>query len=394
MTTIKTDRGTFFDWRDAWREMGRSESEIAAEAAVRAERCGVYLPVRERGGVCGAVRRERWRTWGRCDELTVKMKQRLAIISGYFLRAIKNELRLPSWGRGGREEMTLRRLYDLATMRRDGSPCGLFEAPSVSSRRRDFYRVIEWVRNTLRGWARRGEWDAERCACAERWLSMAPDAPLVSVCGASYSHSYSQAGNSVSSAWQKVFTDTHARESFYESKKHFNDTEERSTPCAQGGQAALTPLVGACAFTVCEMDSEFFAVKGLRRNGSEGAEASGGADGSAARECLAEIPKWRGKKFPRRLWWLVWKHYGDFRALHDGRAVAWNPACFVSWFKSCLAAGRRCGDLYRLYDEKLLKWHGRASDWRIRQDALAPYGMFAELYKAAAELPERERCRV
>ncbi|MBP3302898.1 MAG: hypothetical protein J6L64_07195, partial [Opitutales bacterium] len=58
------------------------------------------------------------------------------------------------------------------------------------------------------------------------------------------------------------------------------------------------------------------------------------------------------------------------------------------WFKSCLVAGKRCVDLFDLYDDKLTKWHGLASDWRVPGDReLHPRGLFSELYKSAGTLP-------
>lgn len=331
----KTDGGSWLDWRDAWREMGRSEDEIAAEEAARAA-AAQYVPAGT-GAARKHARAARSRTWGKCDELTVKMKHRLAIISGYFLRAFKNEMMRPSWGVNGRQEMTLERLYKLATLTPTGRAHGLFEAASTATRWRDFARVIEWTRKTIQGWAKRGEWVRERAQVALEWLDGEADAPMTLPA-------------------PRHFTDTRARESFYESKKN---SLYKTAPAEAGfSPLAPTPLVGA------------------------------GASDSSGKAAQDRVAKWTGRTFPRRLWWLVWKHYGAFKELHYYKAVAWSGAHYVAWMKSCLAAGKRVGDLYRLYEEKLMRWHGLACDWKIRQETLHPKGLFSELYKAAAALPE------
>lgn len=379
----KTDGGTWLDWRDAWRDMGRTEEEIVAEAAAREERA------RSRGrfvgngdGNDGVTRcKRRFRTWGKCDENVVKMRARLAPIAGYFLRSLKNELARPSWGFCGRAEMSTARLYALATAG------GKFGAAEKSVRSRDFGRVIEWCLNTLKNATAWG-FNAAEAAIARRWLENPDrDAPMIFPAGTwqgkakdyGVVRAYSQSGGD-------GCTDANARVSFYESKKHLNDT----APAEAGfSPLAPTPLVGAGAFTVREEEAGFFCSKG----GAGLADGAGRSaePGSDAREGeAATIARFEGK-LPRRLWWLVWKWLPAFGRLHAGKNVAWSEAHFVSWFKSCLVAGKRCVDLFDLYEEKLMKWHGLASDWRVPGDReLHPRGLFAELYRTAGTLPGME----
>ena len=413
---LKTEGGSWTDWRDAWREMGRTEAEIAAEDARRDVEAAAQHFVKGAGkGSRRPALRPRTRTWGKADENIVRMRARIAPLAGYFLRALRNEFSRPSWGIGGRAEMTLRRLYELATCR------GIFGAADAVTRWRDFGRVREWCGNALRNFSAWG-FRREEAEIACGWIENPDvDAPMIFPSGTLFSAKKSWLGGSYSQSKKRDFTDTHARESFYESKKLSDDTtpaEAGFSPLARKPYG-LTPLVGARAFTVPEGDSNFSAIKGSRGAGGAGAGAAGGesrsggaernlfpgteervrsrsnrvfcaerektgsahaADGEAER-----VEKFEGK-LPRRLWWLVWKWYPAFRAQHVGKAVAWSGAHFIAWFKSCLVAGKKCGDLFDLYEEKLLRWHGLASDWRIAQDTLHPKGLFAELYRAAGAL--------
>lgn len=345
--------GSWLDWRDAWRDMGRTEDDIAAEDSRRTQEAAAQCFVYGKGTGDAQARRRRaagirTRTWGHCDALTLKMRARIAPLAGYFLKAIKNEFTTPTWGLDGRAEMTLRRLYLLAC----GGQRGIFAAADAVTRWRDFRRVREWCLNVLRRPTEHGFTDAE-AETARRWLSSENvDTPLI----------------------LPHFTDTRARVSFYESKKTFYTTtpaEAGFSPLAHAATSAATPLVGACAFS---------AEKGEALNEERVTDS---APASAPLEQIARFPT--GVRFPRRLWWLVWKWLPAFGRLHYGNHVEWSEPHFVAWFKSCLFAGKRCADLFDLYEEKLMRWHGLASDWQ--KESLHPRGLFSELYKAAAKLP-------
>lgn len=423
---LKTEGGSWTDWRDAWREMGRTEAEIAAEDARRDVEAAAQHFVKGAGkGSRRPALRPRTRTWGKADENIVRMRARLAPLAGYFLRALRNEFSRPSWGIGGRAEMTLRRLYELATCR------GVFGADDAVTRWRDFGRVREWCGNALRNFSAWG-FRRDEAEIARAWLGNPDaDAPMIFPEGtaeaarkAFRARLHGVEARTCSQDCAAHFTDTHARESFYESKKLSDDTtpaEAGFSPLARKPYG-LTPLVGARAFTVPEGDSNFSAIKGSRGAGGAGTDAAGGAGACGAERDLfpgteervrsrsnrvfcaerektgsahaagtrGEVEKFEGK-LPRRLWWLVWKWYPAFRAQHVGKAVAWSGAHFIAWFKSCLVAGKRCGELFDLYEEKLLRWHGLASDWRIAQETLHPKGLFAELYRAAAGLESIKR---
>lgn len=369
-TATKTEGGSFFDWRDAARERGCTEEQIRAEEAAKEERYAAQNFFRSGGG-SGRFgrrdRRERSRTWGKCDELITKQKARVAIIAGYFLRAFKNEFLNPSWGVGMRSEKSLRALYRDATLRRDGSACGLFEATSRTTRYRDFEAVREWCRNTITGWIKRGEWLQSKAAIALGWLEGSPDAAMEFPAGtvfalkkmwakqhvSSVSGSYSHCVSAYSQKWRRCFTDVGARVSFYESKK----TLYENTAPAEAGFSPLapTPLVGA------------------------GALSSNGA---------CEIAKFSGK-FPHRLWWHVKRLIPQLKKLHEVfNGVEWSGACATAWTKSCLVAGKRRDDLFDIYETALMKWHARQAEWRERDDPLKPWGMFTQLYKDAASLPD------
>ena len=374
---------SFPTWQDAWRDMGRTTEEIAAEEAAREERGNAKAW--GRGNVKEKARmRRRFRTWGKCDENTCAMKARLAPLAGYFLRSLKNEMMKPSWGIGGREEMSLSRLYAFSC----GNGRG---ATEKSTRSRDFFRVVDWCLNTLKNAAAWG-FSAAEAAIARKWLENTDkDAVMIFPAGtwqrmvidyglkikeSGAQQGYSQGGGNGCS-------DVSARVSFYESKKLLND----ETAPAEAGFSPLapTPLVGAGAGS---------AFRGIEKNCSKGDARLGELAGRAgtpvaAAECAenARVAKFTGT-LPRRLWWLVWKWLPAFGRLHYGKNVAWSEAHFVAWFKSCLVAGKRCVDLFDLYEEKLMKWHGLAADWRVPGDKdLHPRGLFSELYKAAAALP-------
>lgn len=312
--TLKTPDGTWLDWRDAWRDFGRTEEQIAAEDA-RRERAA-----QERFPRPKAARRMRTRTWGHCDALTLRMKARLAPLAGYILSALKNEFSRPSW----RGKMSPRKLYGLSTAG------ALFGAKDAATRWRDFSRVKTWVANALSAPARHGL-TPEQADAALRWLG-APNAAEPMPLPAAPAPADGALRCAASAQPAAHFTDAGARVDF----------NVKGKTSLHEGRAATPP---------------------------------------------ASIPKFTDKKFPRRLWWVLWSHYGRFKALHQGRAVSWSGACFVSWMKACLAAGKRVADLLNLYDDALLSWHGKAADWRIRQDTLKPYGLFAELYRRAAALP-------
>lgn len=394
-TILKTEGGSFFDWRDAARERGCTEEQIRAEEAARDERYAAQNFFRGKDD-CGNAsgRRVRSRTWGKCDENIAKQKNRIAIISGYFLRAFKNEFMNPTWGVGTRREKSLRGLYRDATLRRDGSPCGLFEATSRTTRHRDFAAVLEWCRNTIRGWVARGEWMENKAAIALRWLGGNPDEAMEFPTGTFFalkkmwamqhggehkavfnrfshgpvSKSYSHGAEACSQKEESCFTDVGARVCFYESKKHYND----ETAPAEAGFSPLapTPLVGAGAATDAGTpgSGKFFSDKGA-----------------------VGVPKFSGK-FPHRLWWQVKRWMPALKRLHevfDG--VEWSGACACAWLKACFVAGKRGADLFDLYESAIMKWHARQAEWRERDDALKPWGMFTELYRTAAGLPDFRR---
>ena len=381
---------SFATWQDAWRDMGRTPEEIAAEEAAREERYAAQNFGRAKGDKAKARLRRRFRTWGKCDENTCAMKARLAPLAGYFLRSFKNEMSKPGWGIGARAEMSLNRLYAFAC----GNGRG---AAEKSTKSRDFGRVVEWCLNTLKNAAAWG-FSAAEASVVRKWLENPDkDAPMIFPAGTwqgaakedGVSVSYLHGGRSYSQSGGNGCTDASARVCFYESKKLSNDVTAPAaagfSPLAPKPASGLPPLVGACAESALR-ESEKICSKG----GSGLCDVVGRAGTPrTAAECAESerVAKFTGK-LPRRLWWLVWKWLPAFGRLHYGKNVAWSEAHFVSWFKSCLVAGKRCVDLFDLYEEKLTKWHGLASDWRVPGDNdLHPRGLFAELYKTAVALP-------
>lgn len=356
----RTPAGTFWSWQDAWRDMGRDEMQIADEEARRNARAEAEAGERRQRRNARRWRR-RWfvisgGVWGRSAGLTCAMKARLAPVAGYIFEALAREWWKPSWSGGefdgaegcARPAMTLRRLFSYAVAASTG---GVFvKCLPRATAWRDFGRAIRWTRNLIFGAVARGEMSRAQGDAMRACLDCDVDGPLLGVMGKArklFTRDFGLGDRDGKKA-ADCFTDAYARVRFNENKRK-------------------TPLYDVSAKNQAQAD----------------------VDAAAICSKSEAIPKFSGK-FPHRLWWIVRKYKEEFMEYHDDPncLVKWSGKNWTAWFKACLVAGRGARSLVELYDEVLLRWRARAVDWgAAKWGGLEPYGMFAELYRKAAELP-------
>lgn len=327
----KTLNGTWLDWRDAWREMGRTPEQIAAEEAARAQ-AAQYVPAGT--GAAQAARRARVRerlhgfTRARFDARC----ERLARLSGYIVKAL-----LRGWRR---DPLTPRELFRAAW-----AACFGGERLASEGMARAWKDTWEWVRNIYVKIARERGIEADAGAASE-----------------SYSQSYSHKEAEESAENRAASDGVSARES---------KTKER--PLKQ-----CSPLT---ADAVCGLYGDFRRAAASPH--SKGDAGDGGAGGRADAE-TERIPRFKGK-LPGRCCWKVWEAMDELRALHwPATEHMWSAKHAFAWLASVLAAGKSLRAAAGLYYEALVKWYGR----RVAQEErFVPSGLFAELYRAATALP-------
>ena len=327
--TLKTDDGSWLDWRDAWREMGRSEDQIAAEDARREP----APPPPPRAANTSATRRRRERLHGFTRARFDARCERCARLSAYIVKAL-----LRGWRR---DPLTPRELFRAAW-----EACFGAQRLAAEGMARAWRDTWEWVRNIYAGIAR------------ERGVSAKPI------------QSYSHTGDEVDAPANDASDATHARESKTEIKKTLKQPRRQT------------------AEAVCAAFSEFRESASRDRQGSEGTPSARersalSGDGDASR-----IPRFKGR-LPGRCCWQVWRAMRELKNQHwPATAHMWSGAHAFAWLASVLAAGKRLDAAPELYYDALISWYGR----RVSSEKnFVPSGMYAELYRRAVELPDFRR---
>lgn len=331
----KTDGGSWLDWRDAWREMGRSEDEIAAEEAARAAAAEAREFVKGAGTGAAQAARRRARVRERLHGFTRARFdarcERLARLSGYIVKAL-----LRGWRR---DPLSARELFNAAWRACVGARLG---SEAMARAWRD---VWTWVRNIYVKIARERGIEADAGAASE-----------------SYSQSYSHEEAEESAENRAASDGVSARES-----------KTRERPLKQ-----CSPLT---AEAVCGLYADLRKAASPHSKGDcgDGNAAGGRADAETER-----IPRFKGK-LPGRCCWKVWEAMDELRALHwPATEHMWSAKHAFAWLASVMAAGKSLRPVPELYYEALVKWYGR----RVAQEErFVPSGLFAELYRAATALP-------
>ena len=321
----KTDGGSWLDWRDAWRAMGRTEADIAAEDARREP----APPPPPRAANTSAARRRRERLHGFTRARFDARCERCARLSAYIVKAL-----LRGWRR---DPLTPRELFNAAW-----KACFGAQRLAAEGMARAWRDTWEWVRNIYAGIAR------ER-GVSEKSIQ-----------------SYSHTGDEVDTPANAASDATHARESNTKNKKTLKQ------PSRQTAEA------------VCAAFAEFRESASRDRQGNTGTPSARersalSGDGDASR-----IPRFTGR-LPGRCCWQVWRTMRELKNQHwPATAHMWSGAHAFAWLASVLAAGKSLRAAAGLYYEALVKWYGR----RVAQEErFVPSGLFAELYRAATALP-------
>ncbi len=324
----KTANGTFFDWRDAWREMGRTEDEIAAEARRRelAAEARNFVKGAGTGEAQARRRRERERLHGFTRRRFDARCERLARVSGYIVKAL-----LRGWRR---DPLSARALFRMAWRACVGERLG---REAMARAWRD---VWEWVRNIYLKVARERGIEADAAAVSEKYLQSCSQS------GISDSKKISECSDGVSARVSKT----------------------RERPLKQ-----CTPLT---ADAVCGLYGDF-------RESAHAPSSKGNAcsEGAGAER----VPRWRGK-LPGRCCWRVWEAMEELHAVHwEATEHMWSPRHVFNWCASLLAAGKSLRAAVPLYYDALISWYGR----RVSAEKnFVPSGMFAQLYREAVALPD------
>lgn len=342
--SLKTPEGTWLDWRNAWRDMGRTEEDIAAQERAREMRYAAQEFVFGEGaGEAQARRRARVRE--RLHGFTRKRFdarcERLARLSGYIVKAL-----LRGWRR---DPLSARELFRMAWARCVGAQLG------SEAMARAWKDVWEWVRNIYLRIARERGIEAQNINVSECYLQ-----------------SYSQCRQNENAENLKSSDGTGAR-----------DCKTGKRPVKQ-----CTPLT---ADAVCGLYGDFRESASPSNKGNQGYE---NADGENARKRTSDnptkdtperIPRYKGK-LPGRCCWKVWEAMERLEAVHwDATEHMWSAKHAFTWLASLLAAGKSLRAAEPLYYETLVSWYGR----RVSQEAnFVPSGMFAQLYREALHLPD------
>lgn len=341
--SLKTEGGSWLDWRDAWRDMGRTEEEIAAEASARELAAEARVFVKGAGtGTEQALRRARRRE--RLHGFTRKRFdarcERLARLSGYIVKAL-----LRGWRR---DPLSARELFNMAWRACCGKRLG------SEAMARAWKDVWEWVRNIYLRIA--GASAARDC------IQMAD----------TYSQSYSQGGEENAAEKEGASDGVGARVS-------------------KTGKRPVKQCPPSTADAVCGLFADFResaspSSKGnLGCGNAAGEKAREGASGSLTEDTPERIPRYKGK-LPGRCCWKVWEAMERLESFHwDATEHMWSARHAWTWLASLLAAGKSLRAAEGLYYDALVKWYGR----RVAGERnFVPSGMFAELYRAAVGLPE------
>lgn len=325
----KTAGGSWLDWRDAWRAMGRTEADIAAEDARREP----APPPPPRAANTSATRRRRERLHGFTRARFDARCERCARLSAYIVKAL-----LRGWRR---DPLTPRELFRAAWV-----ACFGAQRLAAEGMARAWRDTWEWVRNIYAGIAR------ERGVSAKSIQS--------------YSHAEDEAeapANAASDA-------TPARESNTKNKKTLKQPRRQT------------------AEAVCAAFAEIRESASRDSQGSAGTPGAREHSAPAGGGDAPRIPRFTGR-LPGRCCWQVWRTMRELKNQHwPATEHLWSGAHAFAWLASVLAAGKRLDAAAELYYDALISWYGR----RVASEKnFVPSGMFAELYRRAVELPDFRR---
>lgn len=325
----KTAGGSWTDWRDAWREMGRDEGEIAAEERRRELAAAAQNFVKGAGTGEAQARRRRERERERLHGFTRRRFdarcERLARVSGYIVKAL-----LRGWRR---DPLSARVLFRMAWSACVGERLG---SEAMARAWRD---VWDWVRNIYLKIARERGIEADGAAVSENYLQ-----------------SYSHLGIS-------------------DSGKKSECSDGVSARVSKTGKRPIKQCTPLPADAVC-------GLYGVFRESAQAPSSKGKAcsEGAGAER----VPRWSGK-LPGRCVWRVWEAMEALHAVHwSATEHMWSPRHAFNWCASLLAAGKSLRAAVPLYYDVLISWYGR----RVSSEQnFVPSGMFAQLYREAVGLP-------
>ena len=323
--SLQTSDGSWLDWRDAWRDMGRTEDQIAAEDARREP----APPPPPRAANTSATRRRRERLHGFTRARFDRRCERCARLSAYIVKAL-----LRGWRR---DPLTARELFNAAWRACVGARLG---SEAMARAWRD---VWTWVRNIYAGIAR------ER-GVSEKSIQ-----------------SYSHAGDEVEAPANEASDATPARESKTETEKTLKQPRRQT------------------AEAVCAAFAEIRESASRDRQGSAGTTGARERSAPVGGGDAPRIPRFTGK-LPGRCCWQVWRTMRELKNLHwPATEHLWSGAHAFAWLASVLAAGKRLDAAPELYYDALIGWYGK----RVSTEKnFVPSGMFAELYRRAVDLPD------
>lgn len=337
MEIVKTQGGSWLDWRDAWREMGRSEDAIAAEDSRRETAAEAQRAVFARGA--GAVQARRRRVRERLHGFTRARFdarcERLARVSGYIVKAL-----LRGWRR---EPLSARELFRAAWATCVGARLG---SEAMARAWRD---VWEWVRNIYLRVARERGVSAE--SVSESYLQNCADGTAEKT-GASdgVGARESETGERPVKQCRVLTADAVCAA--------YGDFRETASPCSKGD---------------------------VGRGSIDGRTERARADDAPT----GRIPRYKGK-LPGRCCWRIWETMDELRGLHwPATAHMWSAKHAFSWLASVLAAGKSLRAAIPLYYDALIAWYGRRVS---SEDNYVPSGLYAQLYREALDLPDYRRC--
>lgn len=354
--SLKTEGGSWLDWRDAWREMGRTEEEIAEkEAADAAKRTFGDWRFSGRGDGVGAsgdagsdalLRRQNrvggrvLRTWGKPLMEAVKRSRTCARMAYYIFSAQRR-------GWKWEEPLTFGELFRMAG----------FAVGGVLGRGRKYLwrlraEVEEFVRNLWRREAKRGVEGRDGKDV------LYPDCEYV---------------NKSDGGSAECFRDVRGRVDETKCKGHLKlcgggiSTESIKAHAAAGARQGFA---------------------GARRAGSTGSLREGDFEGSGGNAC-SPLGKVAGKLRGRGAMWRVMEaHHEALERAHGSNYWLLDPrpysaAHLTAWLKACYAARKDLRAAARLYADA----YDRALGAGYGGAAYAPR-LFARLYREGAALPE------